>query len=83
MQSKYDYEMIFQQLLKEKSIVAGGNTNTMKTINLQKFLFGLYMVLDKIYPGRGNDRNRKQKQSWGYKEFKKMVDVLKDEFVTL
>lgn len=55
--NKYDYELIFQQLLKENYFVAGGNEMPNKTINLQKFTKGLYIIMDKLHgeKWRAND----------------------------
>ena len=44
-----------------------------KTINLQKFIKALYLVMDRIYA--------KEKKPWGYREFRDTVTMLKDDLV--
>eukprot|EP00347_Sterkiella_histriomuscorum_P008760 403343857 len=95
---KYDYELIFQQLLKDKTVANGGNINHQKTINLQKFQMALYQVMDKLYLNLYSQENTNKKSSpqkqpkqsnqknsrkqWGIGEFREVMQVLKDHFIS-
>ncbi|CDW78139.1 tubulin-tyrosine ligase family protein [Stylonychia lemnae] len=75
---KYDYELIFQQIICDNSIAHGGNKNPVKTINLQKFHMLLYLIMDKLQALKDLDQGSKKVNKWGLKEFKEFLKTIKE-----